>query len=259
MKKWVTLGLVLFFIALALVGFSRYVRVRLDERRAVAETRARLETEAKLVSTDRVENIMTKLEKLRRLEDMEEFAVKNIASLPQGERTVVGPAFRVKLFGAYFRRGELLLGRAGDLLRKDENHPTGKEYIERARKIYEKMDKLIDEGVSAHSKDAEENARLNYLKGVYYFRSLVFITDAKAEAPRVEELVGLSAKHLSAVFQYKPKDRDTEVALEILQKKAQQMGAGGDGSGKMQLELLPSQGNNQGPTFSIEGSEGGRH
>lgn len=258
-NRWFVSGVVLTFLASGLISFSYFTQARLDERRAVQETRARLEAEAKLISAKLVEDVSTKLGNLTRLEDLEEFAANTIAHLSKGERAAVGVVLRAKLFEAYFRRAELLLGRAGDLLRKDENHPTGKEYIERARKIYEKVDKLIDEGVPARSSDVEENARLNYMKGVYYYRSLVFIKDAKAEAPRVEELVGLSAKHLSAVFQYKPKDYNTEVALEVLQKKASEMGAGGDGSGKMRLELLPSRGTNQSPTFAIEGLEEGRH
>lgn len=259
MKKLMVPGFILAAVAVGLISFSHHVKTRLDERSTVVETRTRLEAETRIVSIKHVESVSTKLEKLTRLEDLEEFASKELGSMSKGERTLVGPIFRAKLFEAYFRRAEILLGRAGDLLRKDENHPTGKEYVERARKIYEKMDKLIDEGVPARSNDREENARLNYMKGVYYFRSLIFIKNAKAEASRVEELVGLSAKHLSTVFQYIPRDRNTEVAIEILQKKAQEMNAGGDGSpGKLRLELLPSQGSNQGPTFSIEGSEG-RH
>lgn len=259
MKKWLVLGLILASLSALLFGFFYHVNTRSEARNAVVRERSRLEEEAKKASFERVETALTKLERVTGLEGLEEFALKVMANLFKNERTVLGPLFRVKLFEAYFWRGELLLLRAGDLLRKDENHPMGKEYIERAKKIYEKMDKLIDEGVPSRSKDPEENARLNYLKGVYYFRSLIFIKDPKAERARIEELVGLSAKHLSAVFQYKPRDRDTEVAIEILQKKATEMGAGQGGQAKFQLQLLPSSGPNQGPTFSIEGMEEGRH
>src|SRR3989338_5769779 len=220
MKKWTALGLVLFFLALTLIGFSHYVNTRLDERRAVVEMRRHLEAEAKKASYKHTETAWTSLERLVSLENLLEFVEKVVASMPKQMREAIGPSLRVKLFESYFRRAELLLGRAGDLLRKDENHPTGKEYIERARKIYTKMEVLMDAGIPARSGDVEENARLNYMKGVYYYRSLIFIKDPKAEAARAEELVGLSAKHLSAVFPYKPKNWDTEVAFEILQKRS---------------------------------------
>ena len=144
-------------------------------------------------------------------------------------------------------------------MRSDENHPTGKEYLERARKIYEKMDKLLEQGTSERQNVPNADARINYLKGVYYYRSLLFIKDPKAEAARVEELVGQSAKHLSAVFKYIPRDRDTEVALEILQKKAKSMGVGALSGAKLLLELLPSRGSKRGPGFSIEGGAEGKH
>lgn len=267
MKKWIVLGSIFAVTAVGMDFVSAYFKTRLDTRSAVMETRARLETEAKHASVERVESVLTKLGKLARLEELEEFALKDTVRLSKGERAAAGPMLRAKLFEAYFRRAELLLGRAGDLLRKDENHPTGKDYIERARKIYAKVDKIMDEGVPTRSNDPEENARLNYMKGVFYHRSLFFIKDAKAEASRVEELVGLAIKHYSAVYPYivrSGKDGDqfwrTDVAIELLQKIAQQMGASGDGApGKIRLELLPSSGANQGPTFSIEGSGEGRH
>ena len=120
------------------------------------------------------------------------------------------------------------------------------------------MEKIAEARIPEYPNDSRGNARLNYLKGVYYFRLLIFIKDPKAEADRVEELIGQSAKHLSAVFAYIPRDRDTEVAIEILQKKAKSMSDGSGSPGKTRLELLPSD-KNQGPMFMIEGTDKGRN
>lgn len=258
MKKPIALGLIFLAIAIFLWGFSAHVKTQIAKRDNVLETRTRLKEEAKQVSTKRVDSASEKLLKIDNLEDLEKFA-KDAELLAKGEREAISPALRAKLFEANFRRAELYLMRAGNLLRADENHPAGKDYIERAKNLYAKMDKLMEAGISERSNEPRENARLNYLKGMYYFRSLIFIKDPKVEAARIEELVGQSAKHLSAVFQYIPRDRDSEVAIEILQKKAQEMGAGGDSPGKTQLKLLPSQDPSYGPTFAIEGSDKGRN
>ncbi len=263
MKKYFVASLVLLAVSAAAWGFSNYLKMRLAERNAVIETRTRLESEAKRASAERVDSVLTKLARMTRLEELEKFAETDAKRLSKGEYQALSPILRTKLFEASFRRAELLLGRAGDLLRSDNNHPSGKEYMEQAQKIYTKMDQLLEEGVSERfgdSQDSRANARLNYLKGVYFHHSLFFVKDPKAEAARVEELVGLSAKYFSAVFKYAPKDRDTEVALELLQKHAEKMGAGnGDSQAKLKLELLPSGKSSPGPTFAIEGLEEGRH
>lgn len=265
MKKWLAGGLIFLIVSAGWLGVSGYLKFKTEERRAVIERRTQLEEKARQASMVKVETALAKLDKIGRLEleKLEEFAAKYLAGFSKGEREALLPVLRAKLFEANFRRAELYLMRAGDLLRVDNNHPTGKEYIERAWKLYAAMEKLMEQGIPERTGDTEGNARANYLKGVYFFglAKLTFIRakDPKEEAARLEELIGLSAKHLSTVFQYKPRDRDTEVALEILQKKAQSMGAGGnDDSAKLKLELLPSRGSNRGPTFAIEGFEEGR-
>lgn len=260
MKKWFVAGSILLAASAAMWGFSNYLKTRLDERNAVIETRARLEAEAKKISAERTLSALEKLAGITRLEELEKFAETDAKRLSKGEYQALSPLLRTKLFEANFRRAELLLGRAGDLLRSDNNHPSGKEYLERAQKIYAKMDKLLEQGIPEQSGDDKANTRLNYMKGVYFHRSLFFVKDPKAEAARVDELVHLAKRYYSAVFQYTPKDRDTEVALELLQKQAKEMGAGNsDSQAKLKLELLPSRKSSPGPTFAIEGIEEGRH
>lgn len=258
MRKWAFLAIASIILANFLWFFINHIESKIEERNIIIKVRNRMEAEANRVSNEQVLSASAKLQKISRLEDLEEFG-KEAALLSKNEREAIGPSFRAKLFEANFRRAELYLLRAGDLLRADENHPTGNEYIERAKKIYEKMERLMESGVTEQPKDLEGNARINYLKGVYYFRQLIFIKEPKSEMAKIEELVGQSAKHLSMVFGYIPKDRDTEVAIEILQKKAKDMGAGGDSSAKTRLELLPSNNQNHGPTFAIEGLEEGRN
>ncbi|MDO8591147.1 MAG: hypothetical protein Q7R65_04200 [bacterium] len=260
MKKYFVASFILLAVSVVAWGFSNYLKTRLTERNAVIETRTRLEAEAKKASAERVDSVLAKLSRITRLEELEKFAETDAKRLSKGEYQALSPVLRTKLFEANFRRAELLLGRAGDLLRSDNNHPSAKEYLERAQKIYEKMDQLLEEGVPERLGDSRANARLNYLKGVYFYRSLFFVKDPKAEAARVSELVGLSAKYLSTVFTSIPKEINAEYALEILQKKAQDMGAANsDSQAKLKLELLPSSKSSPGPTFAIEGFEEGRH
>ncbi|MBI2446366.1 MAG: hypothetical protein HYV51_00910 [Parcubacteria group bacterium] len=255
MKKLTVSGLIFIAIAIFLWGFSDHVKTRVAKRDSVLEARARLEEKAKEDSTKRVYSALEKLLKINNLEELEKF-VKDTEFLAKGEREAIDPVLRAKLFEANFRRAELYLTRAGDLLRADKDHPAGHKYIERAQNLYAKMEKLMEAGIPERLDDARVNARLNYLKGVYYFRLLIFIKNPKEEAARVEELIGQSAKHFSAVFAYLPRDRDSEVAIEILQKKAKDMNANSGAPAKTRLELLPS---DKGPTFMIEGIDKGRN
>lgn len=259
MKKFFVAGL--FFAAfIAAWKFSNYLEARFTERNTVAETRSRLEAEAKKASTVRIKTFSSKLAGIKGLEELEKLFEIDAKRLSKGEYQEFSPVLRAKLFEANFHRAELLLGRAGNLLRLDNNHPVGKEYLDRAKKIYEKMDKLIEQGIPERPGEKEANARLNYMKGVYFYRLLIFVKDPKAEAGRIEELAGLSAKHLSLVFASVPREINAEYALEILQKKTKEIGAaGGDSQARLKLELLPSGKSGSGPTFAIEGLEEGRH
>lgn len=264
-KRLVGAMTLLVVMAVVTLTFSAYLGARIEERTAIMETRAKLMAEAEKTSALRVETALGKLAKLTYPEELENFAVKDIADLPKTEREAIVPLLRKKLFEANFHRAELYLSRAGDLLRQDNHHPAGKEYLKKAEEILKKMEDLLNQGVEEHAGNSEACARLNYLKGVYFYRQLVFIEDTKKQAAKVEELVGMSAEHFLKVYPCAvkaAKDNDlrwrTDVAIEILQKKAEEMGAGDAGDKtKRQLELLPSTDSQRGPTFAIEGVEEG--
>lgn len=258
MRKWLHVSLAIFLLASSLWFLTSRVETRIGERDVALNARNLLEIKAYRTSKVQFSNALSRLQKISRLENLEDFE-KKTALLSKGEREAVASLLRTKLFEANFRRADLYLSRAGDLLREDENHPTGSEYIERAKSIYEKMEKLLELGIPEQPGSSLGNARINYLKGVYYFRQLIFIKDPKNEMTRVDEIVGQSAKHLSMVFAHLPKDRDTEVAIEILQKKAKDMGAGEGSPAKTRLDLLPSNDKNRGPMFAIEGMEEGKN
>src|SRR3989344_6618946 len=259
MKKWVFLALSSLILGNFLWHFVDRIESRIEEREDILKVRNQIEKEVNRVSNEQVLSASAKLQKISRLEDLEEFS-KGLALLSKNEREAISPMLRVKLFEANFYRGELYLSRAGNLLRVDENHPTGLEYIERAKNVYDKLGKLMESGISGQPNDFEGNARTYYLEGLYYFRQLIFVEDPKKEMAKVEELVGQSAKNLFMVFKYLPKDWDTEVAIEVLQKKAESIGAGDNSTqAKTRLDLLPSNNRNQGPMFAIEGLEEGRN
>jgi len=251
-KRLSYLAIAFFILANSLWFFVDRIETRIEERENVLKVRSRLEGEANRVSNEHVLNVSAELQKISRLEDLEKFSQK-AGLLSKNEREAISPILRAKLFEANFRRAELYLSRAGNLLRVDENHPTGNQYIERAKNIYDKMEKLAESGIP------EQIGEYYYLKGVYYYRQLIFIKDPKKEMAKVEELIGQSAKNLFMVFKYLPKDWDTEVAIEVLQKKAEFMGAGGDTLAKIRLDLLPSNDKNKGPLFAIGGLEEGRN
>ncbi|OGL76891.1 hypothetical protein A3F52_02745 [Candidatus Uhrbacteria bacterium RIFCSPHIGHO2_12_FULL_47_11] len=142
-----------------------------------------------------------------------------------------------KLWERKFWHAEMLSSRARPLLEVDKDNPVALKYLREAKEIYTWMEKHIAESAEVDG-DKTWNTRLNYLKGVYYFRSLFFVENPQKDAAKILDLISRSASHLEKVFDSSPKDWSASVAFEILQEKAKGMSSGGNNF-QRQLQLLP--------------------
>ena len=174
-------------------------------------------------------------------------AIKSVKNLPEKDRDKLTLLAKGKLFEAMFWESEDLLFKARLMLAEDQNSPSGQRYMAEVAVTYRELDGIIQE-LKDVGDDPEWNGRMNYLLGLYRFRSILF-----AKNEDIADIVAKSAGHFAKVFAYKPKDRDAEVALEILQKRFSSEGE--SLSAKDKLELLPQ----TDPAFVITGRSRGRH
>lgn len=253
MKKLSIWASFLIIVTLGLWGASDYLNSKIGDRDRIVGEQAAVAEEKLKKDEELLESVWTKMKRAKTFEDWQ--------TLAAAEKNAATPMIRGKLFESYFWKAEHLLSRAGQLFKQDENHPTAKAYVEQARQLYAKMDELLASGINEQSDSPSWAAYLNYLKGVYYYRSLLFIKKPAEEQAKIQDLITQSANHLAKVFGFIPRDRDTEVALEILQKKAESMlsSSGNESFAKFQLEMMPSEEISPGRDFSIGGMEEGRH
>lgn len=249
---------VLVFLAVFSWWVSREVSYGISERERLAKE-AKLEQEKKAVqSQDILNEIQQKMVRARSPNDWKQLLADDFPRLGASEQKKIGRVIRAKTFEANFWRAEVLLSRVRGFLEQDKNHPVGRKYREDAKKIYQENEKLL-EGLTDNVPDASlKKAYLHYLLGVFYYRSLFFI-DPQKEGMKAKDLVERSITNLAKVFEYIPKDRDTEVALELLQKNAQSiLSAAQAGDERAQLRLLPKSGQILSP-FAMGDREKGRH
>jgi len=258
MKKW----FLIFFClkgALGLWWISTYFFSINDEREHILQEHARFRIESLQKAQDVSRVVRHRIQKAHTLEEWEDILKTDISGLGEMEQQNVQVIVRSKIFEVLFWRAETLLARARGLLGQDQNSPVANGYIEDARKIYERVKEFMPE-LGEINGDSLWNTRLHYLKGAYYFRSLVFIKNKQEEKSKVEDAVAQSVASLDKALGYAPKDRDIQVAIEVLQKKAKEISTstGGDGNMKLQLQLLPGKDKEVGP-FQIGPREEGRH
>lgn len=258
MKKW----LLIILCVKTAFGFwwiSTYFFSINNERERIAQEHTRLRVEnaekAKSLSFD----MQRRIKGARTREEWEDLLAVDISSIGETEQQDIQVIVRSKLFEVLFWQAETLLARARGLLEQDQNNKIAGMYIEEARVIYEKIKGFMPD-LGEIAGNPLWNARLYYLRGVYYFRSLVFIKNKQEERSKIEDAVAQSVVSLDKVFSYSPKDRDTQVAIEVLQKKAKEASAQGttDDSMKLQLRLLPGKDKEIGP-FQVGPREEGRH
>lgn len=258
MKKWL---LVLLCVTTAF-GFwwvSTYFFSINREREHIVQEHAQLIIKNLQNAHDIGRDIRTRIQKAHTREEWEELLRIDVSGLGEMEQQDIQVIVRSKLFEVLFWEAETLLARARGLWEQDQNNSVAGAYFEEARKIYERVKEFMPD-LGDIEGDPVRNARLHYLRGVYYFRSLVFIKNKQEERLKVENAVAQSVASLDKVFLFLPKDHDTQVAIEILQKKAKEALASGSGDGdiKLRLQLLPGKDKEIGP-FEIGPREEGRH
>lgn len=258
MKKWVLIFLCLKG-ALSLWWISTYFFSIDQERVHIRKEHAKLYAEAVQKAHDISQGIWHHLSQTHTLGAWEELEKMDISALPETERRDIVIIIKNKLFEMLFWRAETLLARARSLLEQDENNITASAYIEEARAIYERLKTFMPD-IGEIQGDALWNARLHYLKGAYYARSLAFIKNTREERLKAEDVVAQAIASLDKVFFYAPKDWDTQVAIEALQKKVKGILSSGSATDnkKLELQLLPGRDKEIGP-FQIGPRDEGKY
>lgn len=184
-----------------------------------------------------------------------EAVVSDIEKLSESPRLFLEAIALGKRFEARSLERDNLLFFAGQLLSVNQNDPLAKEYLEQARKLHEFNIKHLSE-LRERNEDCVWNARLWYRKGIEYYRSLIFIS--KKERSRANDLIDQSIRNFEKIFSCYPKDRKTEVAIELLYKRAKESKSDSrEKEGDRMLRLLPS--GEIGPGTDGSQRERGRH
>lgn len=255
MTKKILIAVAVLVMALGAWKSSQYFGHKSEEREALRAEALKRQAEVGAQEEAVSKSIWSRMAQIRTLEEWEKMLSSEVPALAEEEQKSVGAMVRSKIFEQRFWQAEHLLSRARALLEQDQNHPLAKEYLEEARKIYQKLEELLS-NLSEIPGDASWNAKLYYYKGVYYFRSLLFLK-IQEDRSKAQDLIAQSVENLSKALEYLPKDRDIQVAIEVLQKKGQQALAAGGENIKLQIQLLPSRGKEINP-FAIGGREEGK-
>ena len=256
MRGHIRLCIFLGIAAVAMWGLSDHFLTRINERAGMVIKREQLATQTRIEAGRVSDDIWAKMRNAQTREEWEHIFIEELPLLDSEHAKFPSAVSKAKLFEARFWAAEYLLVGASKLLQYDVHHPAAKKYIQAARELYEKNDEIVNH-LQEDRGNGEWNAYLHYLQGVYYFRSLFFVKEPTKEQSKVEELIAQSALHLGKVFAWLPKDNDAQVALELLQKKAEDLltnPSNADEQLRLQLKLLPSK--EVGPEFLLGGKEG---
>lgn len=236
------------FLALSSGGFWLWRDISLkSEARQKIEFKNKIEEARRAAYVAETSRLVEELMSGVGLKEEWASALEAIKNLSETNRAKFALLAKGKLFEAMFYEAEGLLFRARLILTENKNNPVGQRYKAEAGVLYSKMSELEQE-LKETGNDPEWDSRLNYLLGLYHFRSIFFAKENEAA-----NLVAKSAGRFAKVFLYLPKHRDAEVALEILQKTTE--GSNGDSSLKNKLQLLPR----DDPGFVITGRSRGKH
>lgn len=251
------------FIILCVVGigtwFASDYLVSIEKERARRYEEMRIE---KIAAEANARSLAHQLRKMihaaRALEEWQHAASIDLSSLAPADRSGIEAVIKGGVFEALFWQGETLLARARGLLEQDENHPAAAQYLARARALYENLASRIS-GLEELPDAMDWNFRVQYLKGIFFFRKMAFAGTEKESKQEISDLVAQSLAHLDKALALVRHDRDTQVAIEVLRKKAEHLlGQWGSLTTKMRLELLPSKDREVG-AFQMGPREEGRH
>lgn len=254
-KKMFIGGIIIVSLLLVAGGFD--IRNKLDER-ASAVTEYEREVDALKEEEKNARGLFNELRESKTPEELKNLQNK-ADTLPALAREVFRSAAQGKEAEARFDEQERLLLKTNALLNVNENDATAKRYLTEAEELHEQNMKFISELMEING-NCQWNSAIHYLKGLVYFRGLVFIK--KDEKTKAQDLVEKSLKSFIEVFKCAPKDNDAETAIEILYKKAEKAGLLEPGSEKgadISPEFLPPAPDNAAPGTGGRNRERGKH
>ncbi len=257
-RKLVIIGLCIKGALTCWVVSSYFTRAH-ETRERVLQAQIRIQTEAARNAVLVSEDLWHRAERAHTLEEWEALSQANVFEMAEQDQEQFRTMVQSKLFEMLFWRAEQLMAHARGLLEQNQNNPTAADYLERARKIYERIEGLMSD-IGEVARNDLWNMRLYYLKGAYYSRSLALIRRVPQEQAKVKDAVAQAVTSLDKALSHAPKDRDTQVAIELLQKKAKDAMSlkSGAGKEKMELRLLPAKDKEVGP-FQTGPREEGKH
>ncbi|MBI2048376.1 MAG: hypothetical protein HYT30_00395 [Parcubacteria group bacterium] len=164
-----------------------------------------------------------------------------------------------KVFEARAIERDNLLFFSGRLAKANENDPLARAYFNSAKKLHEENMRVLGSILEIPGNCAW-NTRLWYRQGMEYYRSLIFVP--ANEVAKSVDLIDQAIGKFEKVFTCIPKDRDTEVAIELLYKRMKKakedQGKGKqEASIKEKLELMPQE--EVGPGNEGSDRQEGRH
>lgn len=209
--------------------------------------------------TKNVENVLSAIDAARTNEAWAE-ARSAVMPFPDSVRSLLLQIVGGKEMESRFYAQERLLLRARALLEANEKDLVAGKYIKEAEQLHKKNMDVINK-VKEISGNCEWSYALHYLKGLLYYRGLVFVNPE--DTANAKNLIDQSLESFVKALVCAPKERDDEVAIELLYQKAKGAGLlnkGDRNMGALRLGVLPMPDSGpDGPGTGGRGREDGRH
>jgi len=236
-RTWKIILILSTFIIIPIFVGTLYISSSLIERSEKFAVYKETILEKQKKETDAINEIFTRMKSAVTINDWE-VIVSDTASLSGESGTKIRNITQWKLLEARAQRRDELLWTARQLLMVNENDTVAHTYLEEAEKLHNKNTEALS-SLYVYENECIWSSAVFYRKGIENFRSLVFLK--KEEKSKARNLIDQAIRNFGKVFECYPKDRKTEVAIEVLYKRAKEMGAdfGSLGEKATRLQLLP--------------------
>ncbi len=264
MNKKLWASVLSLLVALSAIFFFKFFFLdKLEEREQALRAH---ETRAAVEDQDEVLRFESFQKKLMGSGDVSYWKnrVLELKNLSKENQKLLAPLVLVKLFEARAIERDNLLYYAGKLIVINENDPVAEEYFASARALHEENMLVIDT-LPERTGDCLWNKRLWYRKGTEYYRSIIFSNPQ--EISKQLDLIDQAIASFEKVFSCYPKNRDTELAIELLYQRAKETKSAPTPAEKNEkkeslkekIDLFPSEEIAPGTGKSMERGNKGRH